>query len=144
VAAKGEACAGAWLAQRYSSGFGGILGGHDQSALPHHSFDQPPDQRCRHAGYSTYASAPSRAHSLTHLLQAALTQLDGQKVGRQAFATEAEAAQAAARVAAAQLQVASLSSKVSRQPILDSECTVPIIMCNARGTSLPASAVVPL
>ena len=50
------------------------------------------------------------------LLQAALTQLDGQKVGRQGFATEAEAAEAAGRVAAAQLQVASLSSKVSSKP----------------------------
>ena len=45
-------------------------------------------------------------------MQAALTQLDGQKVGRQGFASEAEAAAAAERIAAAQLQVASLSSKV--------------------------------
>jgi hypothetical protein len=65
---------------------------------------------------SAAVAAVSRAHSLlltlALLLQAALTQLDGQKLGRQGFATEAEAAEAARRVAAAHLAVLSLSSKV--------------------------------
>jgi len=45
-------------------------------------------------------------------LQAVLTRLDDEKVGRQGFASEMEAAAAASRIAAARLTVASLSSKV--------------------------------
>ena len=50
---------------------------------------------------------------LTLCLQAALTQLDGRKVGRQGFADEGDARAAAARIAAADLSVAALSSKVA-------------------------------
>ena len=45
--------------------------------------------------------------------QAALTQLDGRKVGRQGFVDEGEARATAARIAAADLSVAALSSKVA-------------------------------
>jgi hypothetical protein len=92
---------------------------------------------------SKFAAAPSRAHSPTCLLQAALTQLDGQKVGRQGFASEAEAAQAAARVAAAQLQVAALSSKVSPALMLDCGSIVSIIICKGRRQACHQVPVLP-
>ena len=77
----------------------------------HYSCSQPPHRGFRHR--TAHAGRACSPDAMGYwLLQAALTQLDGQKVGRQGFATEAEAAQAAKRVTAAQLLVASLSSKV--------------------------------
>lgn len=45
-------------------------------------------------------------------MQAALTQLDGEKVGRQGFASAAEAEAAAQRIRESALTVAALTNKV--------------------------------